>query len=373
MSEFEGMAEVHISDIRSFKSCRRKWWYTSGLGMYLEPRVAYVPFILGRAVHFALQWYYDDMKKKGAHEYLLEWFDEEREKMGNLTPKEDQMLKEQLELGYGMCEHYTLWAQRTDHFKRKWIDDTFDFIATEIQFDIPLYRDVQAISNNKPSDKFFLSGRFDGIIRRRDDGKLYLWETKTARNIPDLVKTLWNDEQCGAYVIAAQRLLNVPIEGVMYNVMRKKVPGTPRELQSGLLSRAMKPETSYDWYLSTIVDNDPPPSDMSTEDYMKVVLQSYGDHLQRLKEEHRGYWFDRIVIKRTPEQLIKLESELFQVATEMTDPNTPRYPAPGWNTCNFCKFHEPCKRLNRNESDALMIKAGFKRRGEWVKLSGKET
>ena len=45
--------EIHVSDVRTYKSCRRRWDWSSPLRGNLEPNFTPPHFFIGRAVHYA--------------------------------------------------------------------------------------------------------------------------------------------------------------------------------------------------------------------------------------------------------------------------------------------------------------------------------
>ena len=230
--------EIHISDVRTFKTCRRKWNWISPLRRNLESIVPYVPFFAGRMAHYALEHYY---RSGTPFEASVKTFvDEERalmEQVGRLWDVEESNLAEQVDLITGMLTHYRLWIESAAEANFRFRDENLEFISLERTFSVPL-----RTPNGRASNKVFLAGRFDGLVRYKGDGTYWIWETKTTRSIKELTYSLANDEQAGAYIYAAQEIYGRPISGVLYNILRKKVPTRPDVLQSGLLSKNAKCE-----------------------------------------------------------------------------------------------------------------------------------
>lgn len=346
--------ELHVSDIRTFKSCRRKWHWASPLRRNLEPQVPYVPFFTGRAIHHALEHYY----RSGTpfNESLDKWLKAELAEMsktGALWPQEKASFDDQISLIRGILNHYKVWVDKdTD---RRFSDANLEFTALETEFSVPLY----APSGHK-SSRIYLAGRFDGLIRLRSDGTYWIWETKTTRSIEELTRSLQNDEQCGAYLYAAQQLFRVPIVGVLYNVLRKKVPTEPQVLQNGELSKNKNIDTTAEMYLDAVKKHHP---NLDSQ----TLFEVYGPVIQHLLEEGNKF-FARIGVYRTPKEIEQLQHDLWTVGLEMSRQSTPIYPSPGWMNCNFCQFKAPCLAMNSGADSEFLLNHEYRTRTSYTSL-----
>lgn len=339
--------EIHISDVRAFKSCRRKWDWASPLRHNLEPNVPYMPFFTGRAIHYALEIYYSKgtplVDTMGA--FVTKEI-ETMEKHGRLFDSEREKLQEQIELMVAMLEHYEMWVRNE---QGRWSDDQFEFVAMETEFSVPLRNE-----SGRASNRVFLAGRFDGLIVRKDDGSFWLWETKTTRSIDELQRSLANDEQCGAYVYAAQELFNVPVTGVLYNCMRKKAPTFPKVLKNGTISQNKNIDTTAHYYIEAVRTLLP---DLTN----RQILAEYGGIIQHLLDEGKPF-FARVPIYRTPEEIAELQKNLWITALEMVRPSTPLYPAPSWSNCSFCHFRPPCLAMNAQKDYQFILDEQYRQR-----------
>jgi hypothetical protein len=344
--------EVHVSDIRAFKTCRRQWNWSSPLGHNLEPDKPYAPFFSGRVVHTALELYYRSNGNMTLMEAVDVAFTIEYEKMesaGTLWEEEEQMLNEQKELVYGIMEHYDIWIHSGEHNKSPWGDENLEYLDMETTFTVPMLTE-----NGNPSNRVYLGGRFDGIVRRRDDGTLWLFETKTTRSIKELQNTLAFDEQAGAYIYAAQLLLGEQVYGVIYNILRKKVPTTPRLLQNGTLSVNKSIDTTASYYLRAAMSHH---QDMSREN----LIELYNEILMDL-HERGNLFFSRTIIRRTPGEIAELADNLWYVALEMVRPSTKLYPSPSWTSCTFCRFRAPCLAVNTGADVSMLLENEYRER-----------
>lgn len=349
-----GKYEVHVSDVRAFKSCRRKWHWSSPLGLNLEPDKPYAPFFLGRVIHTALELYYRSNGRMSMYDATDIATTIEREKMevaGTLWDTEEEMLEENTELAFGMMENYDIWQRSGEQQNSVWGDANLEFLDMETVFTVPL-----RTAKGNPSSKVFLGGRFDGLVRRRDDNTLWLFESKTTRSIMELQRTLAFDEQAGAYIYAAQELLGEAVYGVVYNIMRKKVPTKPQLLKNGTLSKNKSIDTTVHTYWQAVQDAHP-------EWTKEEMLEEYNDILQILHEKENKF-FNRTIVRRTPQEIEELANNLRIVSLEMTRDNTPLYPSPGWNNCTFCRFTGPCLSMNAGSDYQSILDAEYRQRSD---------
>lgn len=348
MSRFE----VHVSDVRAFKTCRRQWSWASPLGRNLEPDKPYAPFFTGRIVHTALELHYRTGGRLSLYDATEVAITIEREKMeaaGTLWDQEEDLLNNEVELVWGLMEHYEIWADSKTMQRNPWGDANLEFLDMETSFTVPLRTET-----GRPSSRVFLGGRFDGIVRRRDDGSLWLFETKTTRSIKELQNNLAFDEQAGAYIYAAQGLMGERVYGVIYNIMRKKVPTKPRVLQNGMLSQNKSIDTTVEYYWRAAEENHP---DASREE----LLDMYGEILQHLLDKGNEF-FSRTVVRRTEAEIEQLHENLRITSLEMVRPSTPLYPAPSWTSCTFCRFRAPCLQVNAGKDPEFILQAEYRQR-----------
>lgn len=347
--------EIHVSDLRSFKQCRRKWNWSSMLRMGLEPQRPYAPFFTGRAVHHCLEHYYSN-KHVPFEKSLEQFLDIELKHMqesGALWQAERETIDEQIELIRGITSHYKQWVSYTAD--TPWGDNNLEFIAMEVKFHVPLYSPTGGRSS-----KVDLGGRFDGLVRRKDNGTYWIWEAKTTRSINELERSLVNDEQAGAYMLAAEQMFNVKVSGVLYNIMRKKIPSKPSVLQNGTLSKNKSIDTTAYAYMDAAVKQHP--------DWTKQqILIEYEEILDILLNKGNDF-FRRVGIYRTANELKQIQKDLWSVGLEMTRSNVAIYPSPSWMNCNFCHFRAPCLAMNAGSDVDLILAQEYQPRQEWETL-----
>lgn len=341
-------ASIHISDIRTFRTCRRRWEWSSGMGRNLEPVVPYIPFFTGRAIHHCLEMYYgpDRIPLDKSLDQFLKDEKKEIEKIAKLWPAEEASFDEQIEMMRGILGHYKLWVE---HDHKMYSDENLEFISLEQEFDVPMLT-----AKGRVSKKMRLGGRFDGVVLHKPTEEYWIWECKTTRSVSELVNSLANDEQCGAYIYAASKMLGVPIKGVLYNIIRKKVPTKPALLQDGMLSQSTKTDCTAFYFVHCIHELYP---DWSTD----TIQGFYGPLLDLFMEKEQAF-FLRFPVYRSEYEVAGLMKNLYYTGQEMISPKTVRYPSPGWLNCTMCHFRSPCITMNAGGDYEVLLREEYQLR-----------
>lgn len=378
--------ELHISDIKTFLSCRRKWDWASPLRRHLEPDYTPIFFTIGRAVHYAIATYYET----GEHpspiflRFMTTATEQITASVGTLWTKEREELEAATTLGSGMLANYVDYITSFDK-----PDEVWETIGTETPFGpMPILN-----PQGRPSSRIFLAGRFDGIVRNKETGRYWLREYKTSARTPNPA-WLELDSQSTTYVMAAQRLIGQPIAGVHYRFLMKKLPTQPGILKNGSLSRAINSSlsTTYVLYMKALgeaavrmtatqyglterdVFSMLKAEYSTTEElvtpyiitgqelllldapregvwpaflgYFRTLTDDYKDVLDELAGRGFSEYFQEIYVQKTQNELAAQALDIWQIGLEMVRPTTPVYPAPDWLKCNFCQFKAPCKVKN---------------------------
>lgn len=341
-------AVIHTSDRIMFKRCRRKWDLGSLMRRGLEPIKVNDKLWLGTGVHHALKCYYGE--GENPVQAFLNWADEEveriREENQGLWDEQEAMLQEQIELSKGMLEHYMIWAPKHDNF---------EVIHVEKDFVVP----IRTPKGNRAMADYV--GRFDGIVRD-EHGLYWLLEHKTVSNRFDVEK-LPLDEQCGSYIWAAQQIYGIKLEGVIYNMLRKKVPRKPEVLKRGGLSKNKNIDTTLEVYVQALVDY------YGSKD--NVPWQEYTDILQTLKDKGNTF-FHREKVRRSQKEIENLAEQIYWEYREMTSPKLVIYPNPTRDCSWDCDFRSVCLAMNDGSDYEYMLESMFRRRGEVSPYEGTE-
>lgn len=326
-------SEIHASDMAMFKRCRVLWNYASPLRRNLEVAFPPVFFFLGSGVHAALRAYYEKGVNLVAAFKLWYWWRLQRY-VGDgidLSPDRRADYAEQAKLGIGMLQHYM------KHYPLE--KEEFELVLAESHFDVP----IRTLSG-RHSGHYYASGTFDGVVVDRN-GHYWLLEHKTYASVRGQEQFDLTD-QAKMYVYAANEQFGLPVQGVVYNVLRKKIPTVPKELIRGGLSKNMSIDTTYAVYMREIKRLGLDPYD-------------YTDILTHL-ESRGNTFFIRYLIRKPPKEMRTFQRLLYLTAREMCRPNVVLYPCNDDWTCRNCWFREPC----------TMVQKGYKTAAEdWIDLN----
>lgn len=341
---------ISISSLKTFTSCRRKFKWSSSLYDNLEPNEPSLPFFIGSVIHSALEIFYGynvSLKTATKQACKIEIL-RARAKGANWGIFE-QILHEQEQLSHKVLQHYDLWINGKAHSFHPLEDGKLTFLAVETAFNVPIYT-----PNGKKSSYISLVGRFDGIVLL-NDGTYWLWENKTSSRIHDLINSLDNDLQATGYIYAIQELTGLKISGVIYNILLKKEPATPRILKSGMLSTNKNISSTFEAYLQDVKAHHPTYSNSD-------ILKEYSNILTELNHDNK--FFKRITIHRTQEQIEAFKKYIYDVGLEMVRPSTIMYPSFEYNACKWCKYKDACLAKEQNFDYQLVLDNNFKKRSK---------
>lgn len=341
MVVFDNRLAIHTSDRKTFKRCRRKYGLASKLERGLQPKRPNNILWLGTGVHHALQLYYEANGKVNPWKVFEEWADEEIARItkeSGMWDEELKVMREVVESGRDLLIHYEKWASTEDDFEPFKMEVMFSLPITDPETGKPLMVEHPETGIDIP---VVYEGRFDGIVKD-SMGHYWVLEHKTAKSF-----TMWDDilpldEQITAYIWAAEYLYDIPVEGVIYNGLRKKAPTIPQVLKNGKgLSKNKAIDTTYEVYMQEILKNDFDP-----EDYTEIldILKAKGNK-----------FFRREFVRRTPEELATCREQIFYEAVDMLTAKS-LYPNPTKDCSWDCDFYQVCV-LMQNKGDVEPILA----------------
>lgn len=351
-------SEIHISDVNTFKACRRQWNWSSRLRSNLQPKRPYHAFFFGRAIHECLDKYYG--LGQSWETTLPEFVEKETELIrasAGLWDQDREMIEEQTAMAEGMMQHYLQWEPRQ---KGPFAMSNLEWLTVEQKFRVPL---IHPITLRKHPRAFF-AGKIDGLVRRNDNGDVYIIEWKTAKSIPQRARTLPNDEQATAYLNAMRHVFGTEVKGLIYTIMSKRVPPFPKVLNSGFLTKDTK-DQSIDSYIAAIRKHHAGKiAELYREaaddaDFKRVenefIAANYGPTIMQLhgSTDSKNIFFERHVVTRTDRALQKGGIDLWDAATEMTRRTLPIYATSNFH-CSYCMFYDPCM-LEQNSGNAELL------------------
>ena len=376
--------EVHTSERKSFRACRRRWHWIFRENYY--PKLTAKPLEFGSAFHKAMETYYDprtwdeDRSIIGA-EAILDFINMcEAQKMKAIENRSDTYLSmdeeedyaERVELGKGMLKYY--FGSVAPMIDKNWIP-----IGVEQSFAVAIKHPItgaEAIwcACNTCWDKFVAAGLEDTLEQHRSDWKglpvayegrmdmlaqdknnfYWIFDWKTARSISERYEFLYLDDQIGSYVWAISKL-GLDVKGFVYHEQRKDFPKPPKRNAAPRLGRAFSVSKSepvdYDSYLATV----------QAEDTDAYEAGLYDEFLAYLINDGVVFWARHQIAKSTAE-LEEIERNIGLEVLDMLHKDLLIYPSPGRFGCDFCAFQTPCQEMNAKSDYTYALETMFDKR-----------
>ncbi len=357
--------EIHITDLACFCRCRRQWDFSSMLRQGRQPSFPPEPLILGQGVHEALDYGYQASVNTGdpmhfdfiaARARYDKWLQRRTQRIikytGPLWPQEEELLMGVRALGLSMLKHYELWSATRDY--------RYTLLATEKQFVYPIPTQRQAPGYLHPSPPLNYAGRLDGVVRNLYDDRYYVLEFKTTKSLSRMSGT-FRGMQPTAYIWAATNIYSTKMTGVLYRILRKRVPDDPTPLKTaGRFSKAKSQKTTWEWFRY----------------YIKAWAKAHGVEpedvlsanvaVKNMLLEKDNEFFKEQVITRNQGQIIECIRALAYEGAQMANPETPVYPLSGIH-CGWCSFKEPCDLMSAGLPYQALLDAEYASRDYWEK------
>lgn len=377
--------EIHTSERRSFRACRRRWDWAFNKAWY--PKITAKPLEFGVAYHEAMEVYYEpemwetdrQVRAALAIQTFVAKCEEQRQNAlenggSSFFYDEDVEIdyNERVELGKGMLNYYFTEVAPV-------VDVGWKPVKVEIGFMVPIPNvrtgeeyiicrcvncklkwDIYISDEDIDDVKFrglpvVYAGRLDMLAEDlTNKGTYYIFDWKTARTIPNNHDFLYLDDQIGSYVWALSRI-GLNVRGFVYHEQRKGFPQAPKrnkQRRLGLLySIAKNQDTDYDSYLETVRAHD-------AEAYEAGL---YDEYLTYLKQ-HGIKFFERSKIAKVRQELDEIQRNISLEALDMINTDLSIYPSPGRFGCQFCAFQTPCIEMNSGGDYEVALQSMYEQR-----------
>jgi hypothetical protein len=243
-----------------------------------------------------------------------------------LFEEEWQAIREKTVLLKDVAAGYAPWAREKDA--------GLQVVTRQFQAEVPVLT-----PSGRASTKYQFRFKPDGLVIL--DGAFWLWEDKAWKTIDRAsLKMLQMDEQCGMYLWGLTQLIDRaeaprPVmeayekygypAGVIYNVLRKKLPTVPKLLAKGGTSQDQGIDTTYDIYYQTLLERGQDPAD-------------YQAILQMLLERGNTF-FVRQPVHRNAEELREIGERIWATSRLVSEGH--RFKSVD-RTCAQCQFFPLC-------------------------------
>lgn len=319
---------VHVTEVPSFRGCRRKWKYEYRDN--LKPKIDGFPFVLGSAVHLALENRYRAIQqgdKLPLHEQMAivsQSFDDNLEDK-EVTFEQRIEINELRELAMQMIRRYDQWCEVYGDWTQAQIWDV------EHKFEIRI-----------PGTMVWLSGKMDLVIRN-EANRLAPVDHKTFKNLAT-DQHLYLDDQMTAYQWILWQETGKAPGSAIYNQLLKAIPKKPELLKDG--TRLSKANITSTWQV-----------------YREAIAEhgfDETDYYDMEKKLEGNIFFTRTEAARTVTELKNFTKYLRAAARELFSPSTVLYPSPEWDCTWACPFMSLCKCENEGGDTKALAAALYR-------------
>jgi len=263
----ETLSKMRLSHtrIRTFKDCRKKFYYSYVLG--IEPRERPLYFTTGGALHRGLELYYTGKSIEEILSGIRDYFNDRKPDIDD--PENVDRWRNDMDMSIEIMVRYI------EHYSK----EQFEVVDIEREFNVPIVNP----RTNRSSRNFTFFGIADGLVKL--NGKYWLLEHKTTSRLTDQYKKMLTlDIQSISYIEALQRDLHIKIEGVIYNVLIKDIPNEPKVLKSGRLSTAMNQKVTVATFIRKM------------KELGLAMDDDYREYLDYLRANPREYFYREFIV-----------------------------------------------------------------------------
>lgn len=358
--------EIHTSERRSYRSCRRRWDWIFQQNYY--PLMTAKPLDFGTAYHKGMEVFYNPktwdfpvaVKTALATKAFVEKTNEQRQKFlkemdsSYLEDEVQEDFDERVQLGKGMIKYHAerVSPKEDGHWKPIRVEIAFQVPVMHPHTGVPLTCSNPACRHPAGAPVVY-AGRMDAL-GEDSSGDYWVIDWKTARTLLQNDEFLYLDDQVGSYVWACH-VLGLRVRGFIYHEMKKAYPEPPNKNKvrrlGCLFSKNKQQNTSYDMYLETIKAEDE-----------EAYKQGFYDDMLRFLENEASLYYQRFQITKSLAELEEIGRNIGLEALEMINPDTLIYPSPGRFGCSFCAFRTPCMGRNNREDYTYALNTLYERR-----------
>lgn len=197
------------------------------------------------------------------------------------------------------------------------------------------------------------------LLVKDEHGNYWIVDWKTASQIKEDKEFLALDDQIGSYVWALRKL-GLNIRGFIYHEQFKGYPQPPKENQRRREGRLFSVAKNQSTDYKTYMET------VSRNDTEAWANGLYDEFLAYLLAEGIKY-YDRRQVVKTDNEVAEIEYNIGLEALDMTDENIRLYPSAGRFGCNFCAFRQPCMEKNNRGDYQYALDTLFVRKEHYYK------
>lgn len=298
------------SELATAKDCLQKWEYRYLIGW--RSMFPSIPTIEGKAIHAALADYYAGSPLGECMNKIDRIFSAY---ITRVKIEQIDELQESRELCLKVFMNYVeYWRDHGDFSPAKHPQTGAPLI--EVNFRVPV-----VTPSGRVSRVHQLAGSIDLIVQDKE-GLFWVCDHKTKDFISDTMgERMVLDQQLRIYSWAAQLYLGIPIEGAIYNAIRKKTPSQVKINKDGTPSLA-KSDTTVEALCAMLEKQDETLRGLSEDDWKKyskiagrklarcIDFDAYAPEVARLRGVR---WFERFHQPYNEDDYRLIQAEVYQV------------------------------------------------------------
>jgi len=297
---------ITFSAAKKFQSCHKAYYnrYKKNLVPLEQDEVLF----LGSTIHDCLEMWY----KRDPNDPIIEI------NIGRLIDEaypmreSDEKQKRDWHLAKAMMGGYI----------NRYKQEDFKIIDTELEFSVPIINP----NTNRASRSFELMGKVDALVMLND--YFYIMEHKTTALITgDYIEILPMDFQINIYALALSRFKNIPIAGVIYNVIQK----------SRIKQKLGESEEQFEIRKNELIQKSKT-GKTAAKRQMPESDESFQHRLRSVYEDNK--MFHRETLYLSQEDIRRTEYQLWEITQEIL--NTQRRGVWSQNTDTCFRYHRPC-------------------------------
>ena len=181
------------------------------------------------------------------------------------------------------------------------------------------------------------------LVTKGPDGRTYLWEHKSTKNIPKQGRR-FQDLQTLLYAVILEERYGIHVDEIIWNYIRTKEPAVPDVLKDGTVTRRKNIDTLTEVYAQVLHE-----AGADSDEYEEVI--------ERIKDEEQVRFFPRYTIPRFQVEDILLR-DFTRSALDIQRAMSNEGFVPVRNIgqrCDWCEFSKLCEAaiLGGDDSDVM--------------------
>jgi len=342
-----------------------------------EPLRAKLYFDFGTAWHAALaQWYEPSTWAAASIEHRTVWaqqaFDFSLNNQLQLyrdrgidDMEMEREFEEAMTLGPAMFDNYIPYSLEHDDFTPIRVEQEFevqigwyvDSIVMYLGPHLDAWYEKLLPEPQAQAIPIVYQGRVDALVQDLL-GNYWIAEWKSAEKAPpESNRWLAMDAQVGSYAWAIQKMLGIPIKGVIHRTTLKRAPEPPKLLKNNQLSIDRRQYTSATLFAQSVKQWE--------EMFGIPALDKYNEYLEFLASPDAPKFIYNEQVTRNPNQIANIGKWIAAEAQEMlSDPDI--YPSPSSINCNSCAFYGPSLAWQEGSDWQFILDSQFVKRSETI-------